>query len=122
MNEKPLSEYPIVSQTKYASPGKGRWYDIPNDPEDITGGYLMKIDLVRRYTKYDDETSYSTKKKIAFYFKEPDTLSQTQYTYITGLLQSFEDAIFADDGIDPTTGKHYTEIADFDSLVMKYML
>ena len=82
----------------------------------------MKIDLVRRYTKYEDEASYTTNRKIAFYFKQPGTLSKAQYTYITGMLQSFEDAIFADDGIDPATGKHYTEIADFDSLVMKYML
>lgn len=122
VNEKPLREYPIVSQTKYASPKKGRWYDIPNNPEDITGGYLMKIDLVRRYTKYEDEASYTTTKKIAFFFKEPDCLSKAQYDYITALLQSFEDAIHNSKGIDPKTKKHYTEIADFDSLVRKYML
>ena len=124
VNSEPLSSYPTVEQTHLAAAGKGRWQDIPNDPEDITGTYLMKIELNKRfsYRKYLDEPAYSTKRKISFLFKEPKYMSKTEYTYITSLLQSLEDAIFADDGVDPTTGKHYTEIADFDSLVLKYML
>ena len=107
VNTKPLSSYPIVSQTQYASPGKGRWHNIPKNPSDISGGYLMKIDLVKRYTKYKDEPSYTTTRKIAFFFKEPKYMSKAQYNYITKLLQSFEDAIFSSDGKDPKTGKSY---------------
>ena len=35
-------------------------------------------------------------------------MSKAQYKYITGMIQSFEDAIFAADGKDPKTGRHYT--------------
>ena len=43
-------------------------------------------------------------------------------TYISEFMQGFENAIFASDGRDPKTGKHYSEFVDFDSLVLKYML
>lgn len=52
----------------------------------------------------------------------PDFISKAQYDYIAPILQSFEDAIWAKDGIDPRTGKHYSEIADVESFVLKYML
>ena len=42
--------------------------------------------------------------------------------YISGYMQSFEDAIYASDGIDPATGKHYTQLVDLDSLVNKYLI
>ena len=42
--------------------------------------------------------------------------------YISSFMQGYENAIFASDGIDPDTGKHYWEFVDFDSLVLKYML
>lgn len=34
--------------------GTQKWVDIPNDPEDITGGYLLELELGERYK---DETS-----------------------------------------------------------------
>ena len=42
--------------------------------------------------------------------------------YISGLIQAYENAIFADNGTDPSTGKHYTELMDLDSLALKYLL
>ena len=49
-------------------------------------------------------------------------MSAAQGEYASALLNSFERAIFASDGVDSETGRHYTEIADFDSLVRKYMI
>ena len=63
-----------------------------------------------------------TDRNVLVAIKEPDYVSKAQYDYISALLQSFENAIFAKDGVDPTTGKNYAEIADFDSLVLKYVL
>lgn len=36
--------------------------------------------------------------------------------------QSAEDAIYADDGIDPVTGKHWRELIDVDSWAEQYLL
>ena len=52
----------------------------------------------------------------------PDYVSKAQYEYISSILQSFEDAIWAKDGVDPKTGKHYSELCDVESFVLKYML
>lgn len=38
------------------------------------------------------------------------------------IFQSAEDAFYAPDGIDPATGKHWTEIIDLDSWARKYLL
>lgn len=38
------------------------------------------------------------------------------------ILQSAENAILAQDGIDPVTGKHFTELIDLDSWVRKYLI
>ena len=36
--------------------------------------------------------------------------------------QSMEDAVFAADGVDKNTGKHYSEILNMDSVIRKYLL
>ena len=56
------------------------------------------------------------------YLKSPKYCTRAEYTYITGIAQSLENAIFARDGIDPTTGKHFSEIIDVPSLVLKLTL
>lgn len=38
------------------------------------------------------------------------------------IFQSVEDAIYAEDGIDPRTGKHWSELIDVDSWEKKYLL
>ena len=43
-------------------------------------------------------------------------------TYISAFMQGYENAIFAEDGVDPDSGRRYDEFVDFDSLVLKYML
>ena len=120
VNETPLEETKRLGSAS-AKAGQGKYYDIANDPEDITGGYLMELESYK--VRYASSTSaYMTKKGMVISFHTPEYLSENQFNYITGLLQSFENAIFAADGVDPDTGKHYTEIADLTSLVRKYMI
>ena len=42
--------------------------------------------------------------------------------YVIELLQSVENAILAEDGIDPTTGKSWQELIDIDSWARKYLV
>lgn len=41
---------------------------------------------------------------------------------LTGIWQSVENAILAEDGTDPVTGKHWTELIDLDSWVKVYLI
>ncbi|MBQ7784690.1 MAG: CotH kinase family protein [Clostridia bacterium] len=92
----------------------------PKEPEDITGGYLFELEYEQRYA--DEVSGVVTPRGQAVVVKSPEEMTKAQGEYVNALLGSFERAIFAADGVDAQTGKHYTEIADFDSLVRKYMI
>ncbi|MBQ4266029.1 MAG: CotH kinase family protein [Clostridia bacterium] len=92
----------------------------PREPEDVTGGYLFELEYRERYA--DETSGLCTEKGQSVVVKEPEEMSMAQGRYAYELLGSFERAIFAADGVDGETGRHYTEIADFDSLVRKYMI
>ena len=119
MNEDPLKTYPVIGPDRRTE-GDGWYTSIPEDPKDITGGYLFKLEYMTRKGKEDN--AYVTRRGQLIRFIDPDRLSQSEYSYITTLLSSFEDAIFAEDGIDPSTGKSYTELCDLTSFALKYLL
>ncbi len=120
LNETPLEEFKVVGKKKSTN-GSYKAYDIPAEPEDITGGYLVEYESYA--VRYKTEASaYTSRKGSILVVKSPEYASDAQMKYITGLLQSFENAIMAEDGLDPETGRHYTEIADAESLALKYMI
>ena len=101
--------------------GNFKGFLIPNEPDDISGGYLIEYD--QDWHKYlEIPSGCVTKRGRTLTIHSPEYCSMAQIQYITGLMQSFENAIFAKDGKDPDTGKHYSEIADLDSLVNKYLI
>ncbi len=101
-------------------PGTHKGVSWPREPEDVSGGFLFELEYQERYK--DETSGVVTKRGQPVVVKEPEEMSRAQGEYVAALLNSFERAIFAEDGIDPQTSRHYTEIADFDSLVRKYML
>lgn len=92
----------------------------PREPSDVTGGYLFELEYSQRYQ--DEVSGVVTQRGQAVVVKEPEEMTQAQGAYAFALLNSFERAIFAPDGVDSQTGRHYTEIADLHSLVLKYMM
>ncbi len=120
LNDKALDQYKIVGKKK-STKGSFKAYEIPVDPEDITGGYLVEYESYP--ARYKQEASaYTTKKGSILVVKSPEYASAAQMRYISSLFQSFENAIMADNGTDPETGKHYSEIADVESVALKYMI
>ena len=119
INEKPLDQYPAYgTDLQYAGLSKG--FRIPNNPADITGGYLLELEKPHRYTP--EVSGFKTKKGFPVVIKEPEYASKEQAEYAKAMIQSFENAIFSEDGIDPATGKSFDEIADMESLAKKYVL
>ncbi len=120
LNTEPLSSFKRLGKGK-STKGAYKAYDIPQEPEDFTGGYLLEYEGYP--VRYKSEPSaYTTKKGGVLVLKSPEYATDTQMKYISSLMQSLENAIMAKDGVDPDTGKHYTEIADADSLALKYMI
>lgn len=97
---------------------------IPDDPEDITGGYLIERDFDNRFLKEVDvnESYFITDAKECFIVREPEYTSEAQIAYINGYVQSVENAILSPEGVDSVTGKSYQELIDVDSFVRKYLL
>ncbi len=119
INNEPLEEYPAFGKILPA-PGSGKGVQIPADPEDITGGYILQLEYEIRYQ--NEVSGFVTTKGQPVIIKDPEYASKAQVQYVSDLIKSFESAIFSKDGVDPKSGKHYSQIVDMDSLVRKYLL
>lgn len=119
VNSQPLSSFKQKGVTQYKR-GTIKYVAIENNPEDITGGYLMQLELDERYK--ESVSGFVTQSGQVVQLKSPEYASQAQVEYISSLVQSFENAISTSDGCDPETGRHFSEIADMDSLVCKYLI
>ncbi len=120
LNEQELDSFPRVGPAKPAET-EFKAYDIPREPEDVTGGYLIE------YERYDDRyreepSAYMSFKGKVLVVKSPEYATVRQMAYITSMLQRFENAIYAKDGTDAESGLHYTQLADLPSLTKKYMV
>ena len=119
MNGADLSTFRRLGTRSYTR-NTYKYSAIPVEPEDVTGGYLLQIELDDRYGQAS--SGFVTSHGQAVLIKSPEYATKAQAEYISSLVQSFENAIWAADGIDPDTGKHFSEIADMDSLVGKYLV
>lgn len=117
-NETDLSHY----ETAWTDTTKAK--QIPDDPDDITGGYLIERDFDDRFLKeVENNGSYFiTDARESFILRSPEYASENQIAYIDEYVQNVENAILSSNGTDGTTGKHYTKLIDLDSFVRKYLL
>ena len=115
---KDLSSY----ETLWTEKTKAR--DIPYNPKDITGGYLIERDFGNRFlTEVQENDSYFiTDAEECFILQFPSNASAKQVAYINDYIQSAENAILSPDGIDPDTESSYDDLIDVDSFVRKYLL
>ncbi len=124
LNEKALDEYPRIvvgaNSVNDCKVNSYKCYDIPNDPADITGGYLLQFQQWNRYG-YKAESGFVTKRGQAVQIDGPEIASQKQVSYIAGFMQELEDAIYSDTGYN-SLGKHYSDYMDVDSLATAYII
>lgn len=122
VNSKDLDEYSLggnrESDYKKLTGGTQKWVNIPNNPENITGGYLLEYELPDRYV--DEASGFVTNRNQTIVVKAPEYASEAQVKYISALYQEFEDAVFSPDGYN-SKGKHYTEYIDVESFVTMYV-
>ena len=95
-------------------------YRIMEQPEDITGGYLLELEMSDRYGV--EASGFITSRMQPVVFTSPKYASYEQVSYIANRYQDFEDAVFATDGYSPYTGAYYADYIDMGSFARKYLL
>ena len=97
-----------------------KYYDIPNNPDDITGGYLLQFQQWNRYG-YKAKSGFVTSRGQAIAVDGPEYASKAQVEYIRSYVQDMENAIYSDNGYN-AKGKHYSDYLDEDSLIIAYLV
>lgn len=124
LNKKDLNEYPQkvngASDASQYIENSYKYYEIPNQPKDITGGYLLQFQQWNRYG-YKSNSGFVTSRGQAVSIESPEYAAKEQVTYIRNFVQEMEDAIYSENGFN-SKGKHYTEYLDIDSLVKAYLI
>ena len=118
LNTEPLNSFPFAGN-KYYGPLLTRCYEIPKEPDDITGGYLILMNNKDYYLK--EPSGFSTKRLQPFTIDQPKYCSVAQIEYIRDVMQEIENGLFSRDGRDPSTGRHYSELLDMKSFVNRYL-
>ena len=100
--------------------GKIRATEGLDNPEDITGGYL-----VEHISAPSDDTFYNgfvTDNGHCYEIVSPNPATVEQAEYICNYFNEMEMALRQEDGIHPVTGKHFSEYIDLDSWTSKYLM
>lgn len=118
VNEKDLDTYPrggVYGKYSGLLENTMKWVEIPNNPADITGGYIIEMELANRYV--DEVSGFVTSRSQPFTMKSPEYATKAQMEYISSYYQQFEDAVF--------DGKSIEEIGKFcnaKSLAQMYLI
>lgn len=113
-----LESYPAGGTNAYKKNTR-KWREIPNDPDDITGGYLIEVELNDRYAA--EACGFVTTIGQAVTMKAPEFVSKNQIDYIAEFYQDMEDALYAKTGYN-SKGKHFSEYIDEESIAKMYLL
>jgi len=100
-------------------PGSRKWTELPNDPDDITGGYLLETEFQDRF--YSEISGFESNGGQNITIKTPEYASKTEVDFIADYYQAFEDAVMSDNGIN-AQGKHFTDYIDLDSFAKNYVV
>ena len=83
-----------------------QYREIPSDPADLTGGYLIELD---KFYYQDKACYFNTENVWCYTLKSPEYASEAQVRYIHGLISEMEDAILG------RSAHHYSEYLDVPS-------
>lgn len=82
--------------------------------------YLCALEFQERFSSLNN--SFLLESGQAIEIKIPDECSDEQFELISNKVQGMENAIMADDGIDPDSGISWEDYIDLDSWVRKYLI
>ncbi|MBQ1478094.1 MAG: cell wall-binding repeat-containing protein [Erysipelotrichaceae bacterium] len=93
-------------------------YEGYEDPEDITGGYLLEMDSIF----YEDQESWlEAGYHFVFAVKAPEYMSRAQADYLSEVLGRVYRCT-TNDGVDPVSGKTLFELIDKESAARYFLV
>lgn len=119
VNEKDLDEYKLGGAQNSRELGTIKYAEIPNNPDEITGGYLLETEKIYRYV--NEVSGFISDIGQCIVVKTPEYASKAQVEYISSYYQDFEDALYSPTGYN-MKGRHYSEYIDMDSFAKIYVL
>ena len=90
------------------------WSGPENDPENISGGYLLEYDLPEVYEQ--EPSAFITKNKTSLNLRSPQYATENEISYVASLYEEFERALLSKNGKNEQ-GRHYTDYIDMDSFI-----
>ena len=112
-----IEDLPTANTGSAGDFGSKKWAEIPNDPTDISGGYLLEFDF-----RYNAEVSgFVSQKGQPVVIKSPEYASRAEVTYISELFNAAEEALYSADGYN-SKGKHYSDYFDMQTFIAQYLL
>lgn len=129
--------YDFGEQTGMKYSPKGQWVDLYLNGE-YYGLYLLceknevhaqRVSLPQNDGVLVSKDQYGVllEKKSSFFVTEENVPLRVRYSSLgenemKQVFQSAENAVLAEDGVDPVSGKHWTELIDLDSWARKYII
>ena len=89
-------------------------YAWPNEPDDISGGYLIEFQ-----DRYKNEPCWFRTEEQYMTFKSPEMPSVGEYQYITGYIREAEAALFQE---DKASSSPFRDYFDLDSWARMYLI
>lgn len=96
----------------------GKWWDYENNPENITGGYILEADNAMRYS--GEASGFILESGAYMVSKSPAYLSEAQYQYISSYVQECENIMRESVGLDDYQA--LSAYIDIPSFVGKYLV
>ena len=103
-----------------SAPGAYKYRSLPAVPGDKTGGYILQMNKTERYST--EACGFVTDRGYTVTLQEPKYVNKAQIRYLASLVQCVEDALFSEGGVDPGSGRRYSDLLDFPSFVNRYMI
>lgn len=88
---------------------------LDNDPDDISGCYLMEFDLEGRPQEEQYVNSWFNTQNKTVVINSPQYASKDETYYIADYVRQAEKAVYSDDGINHDTGLSYNDYLDVES-------
>ncbi len=99
-------------------PGARSYQSFPNDPDDITNGYVLEIN----FDTYNTTNGWFVSDRgLKISVKRPQNVSEAELEYISSLWQRAEDALYSDGGVNDG-GESYTDLIDVRSMASIYLV
>ena len=120
-NPRPLKEYAHFRDSSDIQILQRKGVLLENNPEDISGGYLLDISG-SNWVYHKSISGFASEAGELIRIRSPKYASPEEVNYIATYYNQMESAIISNDGYNQKTNKHYWEYIDIESFALVYLV